>query len=297
MELFASSGGAVNALSLVAAHPDDVHAGRARAAVDRMLPDTDAAGRSSEAVQPAYEAKGWGHGMAAFMAMTSWQGEFTDATSRGRRPTQRSSACPSTMTALARDVLLTAASCGDRDYQPDFAALEAASTRIVIAVGVESRRDLDRPHVRRDRRLPRAASDRVSQPPRRLSGRRGRLGRAAGGVRSEAARGPRLIRDLSVGVDALARAADSGLSMGKREEPSFVATIAGASTSSSTPPSVASTGESPTVEQPITVPEAWSAAPQRPRKRRKPHRRMMSRVLLSRSWPGSRSTPRARADS
>ena len=68
--------------------------------------------------------------------------------------------------------------------------------------------------------------------------------------------------------------------MGKREEPNFVATIAGASTSSSTPPAVASTGELPTVEQPITVPEAWSAAPQRPRKRRKPHRRMMSRVLL-----------------
>ena len=63
-----------------------------------------------------------------------------------------------------------------------------------------------------------------------------------------------------------------------------MATIAGASTSSSTPPAVASTGELPTVEQPITVPEAWSAAAQRPqprpRKRRKPHQRMMSRVLL-----------------
>ena len=44
-----------------------------------------------------------------------------------------------------------------------------------------------------------------------------------------------------------------------RDEPNFVASIAGASTNPSSPPA-----EPATMEQPITVPEAWSAAPQPP---------------------------------
>ena len=48
VDLFASSGGAVTALALVAAHPHDVaHARRARAAAVDLLPDTDAARRAS----------------------------------------------------------------------------------------------------------------------------------------------------------------------------------------------------------------------------------------------------------
>src|SRR5829696_5459563 len=68
-----------------------------------------------------------------------------------------------------------------------------------------------------------------------------------------------------------------------RDEPNFVASIAGApaSPSSSSPPPPV---EPPTMEQPVTVPEAWSVAPQRPqprpKQRRKQHQRMMSRVLL-----------------
>ena len=66
-----------------------------------------------------------------------------------------------------------------------------------------------------------------------------------------------------------------------RDEPNFVASIAGApaSPSSSSPPPPV---EPPTMEQPDTVPEAWSVAPQRPRPkpRRKQHQRIMSRVLL-----------------
>ena len=86
-----------------------------------------------------------------------------------------------------------------------------------------------------------------------------------------------MIRDLSVGVDALARAADSGLSMGKREEPSFVATIAGARRRR---PAVA-------VHRRVADRGATDhgsggveRGPAAARKRRKPHRRMMSRVLL-----------------
>jgi hypothetical protein len=43
-----------------------------------VLPDAAAAERARAGYRDAYEAKGWGAGMVAFIAMTSWQGEFTD---------------------------------------------------------------------------------------------------------------------------------------------------------------------------------------------------------------------------
>src|SRR5918992_2493191 len=80
VEMFASSGGAVTALALVAAYPDDVVTLVAHEPpLIAVLPDAEAAERARAGIRDAYEAKGWGAGMAAFIAMTSWQGEFTDA--------------------------------------------------------------------------------------------------------------------------------------------------------------------------------------------------------------------------
>src|ERR671938_383315 len=79
VEMFASSGGAVTALALVAAHPDDVTTLVAHEPpLIPVLPDAEAAERARAGVRDAYQAGGWGAGMATFMAMTSWRGEFTD---------------------------------------------------------------------------------------------------------------------------------------------------------------------------------------------------------------------------
>src|ERR671916_2844287 len=79
VEMFASSGGAVAALALVAAYPDDVVTLVAHEPpLIPVLPDSAAAERARAGIRDAYEAKGSGAGMAAFIAMTSWQGEFTD---------------------------------------------------------------------------------------------------------------------------------------------------------------------------------------------------------------------------
>jgi pimeloyl-ACP methyl ester carboxylesterase len=79
VEMFASSGGAVSALALVAAHPGDVSTLVAHEPpLLRILPDADRAIAAEGDVQTAYHDKGWGSGMARFIAMTSWQGEFTD---------------------------------------------------------------------------------------------------------------------------------------------------------------------------------------------------------------------------
>src|SRR5437899_8707628 len=79
VEMFASSGGAVTALALVAAYPNDVSVLVAHEPpLVPVLPDAEAAERAVAQFQDAYRANGRGAGMAAFIAMTSWQGEFTE---------------------------------------------------------------------------------------------------------------------------------------------------------------------------------------------------------------------------
>jgi pimeloyl-ACP methyl ester carboxylesterase len=79
VEMFASSGGAVTALALVATYLDDVTTLVAHEPpLIPVLPDAAAAERALASVRDAYEAKGSNAGMAAFIAMTSWRGEFTD---------------------------------------------------------------------------------------------------------------------------------------------------------------------------------------------------------------------------
>jgi pimeloyl-ACP methyl ester carboxylesterase len=79
VEMFASSGGAVHALALVAACPSDVTTLVAHEPpLIPVLPDAAAAQRALAGVRDAYEAGGSSAGMATFIAMTSWHGEFTD---------------------------------------------------------------------------------------------------------------------------------------------------------------------------------------------------------------------------
>jgi pimeloyl-ACP methyl ester carboxylesterase len=79
VDMFASSGGAVTALALVAAHPSDVRTLVAHEPpLIALLPDAAAVFRASELVRARYEDAGWGAGMAAFLAQTSWTGELTE---------------------------------------------------------------------------------------------------------------------------------------------------------------------------------------------------------------------------
>ena len=69
----------MTALALVAAFPDDVTTLVAHEPpLIPVLPDAQAAERARAGVRDAYEDKGSGAGMAAFIMMTSWRGEFTD---------------------------------------------------------------------------------------------------------------------------------------------------------------------------------------------------------------------------
>lgn len=100
--------------------------------------DAAAAERARAGFRDAYEAKGWGAGMAAFMAMTSWQGEFTDEYFAQPAADPAQFGMPAEDDGSRDDPLLSDRSWAISDYRPDVDALAAAPTRIVIAVGEES---------------------------------------------------------------------------------------------------------------------------------------------------------------
>jgi pimeloyl-ACP methyl ester carboxylesterase len=139
--MFASSGGAVTALALVAAFPDDVTTLVAHEPpIFSVLPDAAAAQRARDGFRDVYLARGRGAGMAAFIAMTSWRGEFTDDYFAQPAPDPAAYGLPSEDDGSRDDPLLSDRSTAITSYRPDVEALAAAPTRVVIAVGEESLR-------------------------------------------------------------------------------------------------------------------------------------------------------------
>jgi pimeloyl-ACP methyl ester carboxylesterase len=140
VDVFASSGGAVNALALVAAHPDDVGILVAHEPpLLAYLPDAEGAFAAERAVQAAYQERGFGAGMAAFIALTAWPGQFDDAYAAQPLPDPAQFGMPTDDDGRRDDPLLSGTANAITAYRPDVAALQAAPTRVVLAAGVESR--------------------------------------------------------------------------------------------------------------------------------------------------------------
>jgi pimeloyl-ACP methyl ester carboxylesterase len=139
VDLFASSGGAVTALALVAAHPGDVRTLVAHEPpLVRVLPDAEAATRARDGYMAAYRGRGFGAGMAAFIAMTSWPGEFTDDYFAQPAPDPAAFGMPTEDDGSRDDPLLSDRSLTVTEYRPDVESLAAARTRVVVAVGEET---------------------------------------------------------------------------------------------------------------------------------------------------------------
>jgi pimeloyl-ACP methyl ester carboxylesterase len=137
VDVLASSGGAVTALAWVAAHPGDVRTLVAHEPpILPVLPDADRAFAAERQVQRVYAEKGWGAGMAAFIALTSWQGELPEELTV---PDPAAFGLPTGDDGSRGDPLLSGVSNAVTAYRPDAETLRAAPTRIVIAAGIESR--------------------------------------------------------------------------------------------------------------------------------------------------------------
>ena len=136
VDLFASSGGAVNALALVAAHPEDVRTLIAHEPpLASILPDREGALGASRAVSETYQRKGSNAGMAHFIAVVSHKGPFPDDFAEQPAPDPAMFGMPTEDDGSRNDVLLGQNIITCTHYEPDFDALRAASTRIVLAAG------------------------------------------------------------------------------------------------------------------------------------------------------------------
>ncbi|GAA2737363.1 alpha/beta hydrolase [Pedococcus aerophilus] len=139
VEMFASSGGAVSALALIAAHPEDVTTVVAHEPpLLAVLPDADAAFAAERAVHAAYQERGQGAGMAAFIGLTSWSGEFTPEYAAQPAPDPAQFGMSAEDDGSRDDPLLSGVSDAITAYRPDLDALRSATTRVVLAAGIES---------------------------------------------------------------------------------------------------------------------------------------------------------------
>jgi pimeloyl-ACP methyl ester carboxylesterase len=139
VDLFASSGGAVNALALVARHPEDVRTLVAHEPpLAAILPDREGAMAVTRAIGETYQQRGFGAGMAHFIAVVSHQGPMTAEFAAQPGPDPAMFGLPTEDDGNRTDPLLFQNIITCTHYEPDLEALRGASTRVVLAVGAES---------------------------------------------------------------------------------------------------------------------------------------------------------------
>jgi pimeloyl-ACP methyl ester carboxylesterase len=139
VDLFASSGGAVNGLALVAAHPEDVRTLVAHEPpTAQLLPDREAALAASRDVHETYRRSGFGAGMAKFIALVSHKGPVPADFADRPAPAPTMLGLPAEDDGSRDDPLLGQNMVSCTHYAPDFDALRSASTRVIVAAGEES---------------------------------------------------------------------------------------------------------------------------------------------------------------
>jgi pimeloyl-ACP methyl ester carboxylesterase len=139
VDLFASSGGAVNALALAARRPDLLHTLVAHEPpLAAIVPDSEAALAACEDIYQTYQRDGMGAGMAKFIALVGYDGEVPADYTQQPPPDPAMFGLPTEDDGSRDDVLLAQNLRGCTSYQPDFDALSNLKDRLVVACGEES---------------------------------------------------------------------------------------------------------------------------------------------------------------
>jgi pimeloyl-ACP methyl ester carboxylesterase len=143
VDVFASSGGAVNALALVARHAEQVRTLVAHEPpAAQLLPDRDEALAANRAIHETYLREGFGPAMAGFIALVSHRGPVPAGYADQGPPDPAMFGLPTDDDGARDDALLGHNLVPCTHHEHDVAALRAASTRIVIGVGAESEGEL-----------------------------------------------------------------------------------------------------------------------------------------------------------
>lgn len=143
VDLFASSGGAVVALALVAKHPNDLRIAVAHEPpLAAILPDRELALAANRSIHDAYMAGGFGAGMARFMQVVMHSGPFTPEVVAAPAPDPAMFGMSAEDDGNRTDLMLGHSVVWLTSYEPDFEALKEAPTRLVIGVGAASHGEL-----------------------------------------------------------------------------------------------------------------------------------------------------------
>jgi len=139
VDIFGSSGGAVNALALVAAHPEQVRTLVAHEPpCAQVLPDRDEVLATCAAIHETYLRAGLGPAMAKFIAMVSYAGPLPAGYASEPGPDPAAFGLPTEDDGSRDHPLVGLNMISTPGYRHDFDALRAAPTRIVIGVGAAS---------------------------------------------------------------------------------------------------------------------------------------------------------------
>ena len=143
VDLFASSGGAINALALVVRHSEQVRtlvAHEPPAAA--VLPDREFALAANRDIHQTYLRSGLGPAMAKFIAVASHKGPIPADYLERPAPDPAMFGLPTEDDGSRNDPMVGQNIVSLTHYEPDFEALRTASTRIVVAAGAESEGEL-----------------------------------------------------------------------------------------------------------------------------------------------------------
>ena len=138
-DIFGSSGGAVNALALVARHPrlvDTLVAHEPPAA--RELPDREPVLAACADIRETYQRRGYGPAMATFIALVSHVGPIQPGFPGQPAPDPAAFGLPAQDDGSRDEPLLGLHMTACAGHQLDFGALRAAPTRILLGVGAQS---------------------------------------------------------------------------------------------------------------------------------------------------------------
>jgi pimeloyl-ACP methyl ester carboxylesterase len=139
VDVFASSGGAVNALALVARHPDQVRVLVAHEPpAAQHLPDREQALAACLDVHETYQRSGFGPAMAKFIKLVSLKGPVPADFATEPAPNPAEFGLPTEDDGSRDDPLVGQNIVSCTHYWHDFDALRSTPTRILVGVGAES---------------------------------------------------------------------------------------------------------------------------------------------------------------
>ncbi|RPF20575.1 alpha/beta fold hydrolase [Myceligenerans xiligouense] len=139
VDLLGSSGGAVIALELAAAHPDLLRTVVAHEPpLPELLPDRDVIVAAMQDIHDTYQAKGSGHAMAKFIALVMEPGELSPEYLDRPAPDPAAFGMPADDDGARDDVMFSSSMVWMPRHRPDWDALAGSVQRVVIGVGADT---------------------------------------------------------------------------------------------------------------------------------------------------------------